>query len=141
MKRLVFSSIVALLAGCGQDSSVHFTAQPTCTTRLVEGGSLVSCPDGTETLIANGETGPQGPAGLPGAAGTVITPVQLCPNVSPTYASVFPEYAICLDGVLYGTYNGNTAYQYLAALPNGAYSSDGQGAACSFTITGCVISY
>lgn len=88
-----------------------------------------------------GETGERGSDGSNGQDAAPILPIQLCPNVAPTYASVFPEVALCISGHLYGTYNGNTSYQYLAMLPDGAYSSNGQGAACSFTISGCDLSY
>lgn len=109
--------------------------------------ALSSC---TGKTGSTGSQGPQGPVGAPGSAGVEgpkgqdgngIVPVQLCPGVAPVYPTVFPEYALCINGALYGTYNQNTAYQYLAQLPNGAYNSDGQGALCSFTITGCDITY
>lgn len=106
--------------------------------------SLASCRGEEGPAGKQGPTGPQGqtgPAGQTGAPAPKVNAVQLCPGVEPTYPTVFPEVAFCIDGVLYGTYNANTSYQYLAALPDGAYTSDGQGAPCSFTIAGCTVTY
>jgi hypothetical protein len=138
--------LVALLhTGCAKPRS-----SPTCRVSDASGGALIQCPDGSSEFVSDGargeqgqqgNQGPQGNAGANGQDATPVVPVQLCPNVTPTYASVFPEYALCISGHLYGTYNQKTSYQYLAELPDGAYSSDGQGAACSFTITGCTIAY
>jgi hypothetical protein len=110
-------------------------------------GLVCACtgkPGQTGSQGPQGPVGPSGPSGVEGpkgADGSSIVPVQFCPNVQPVYPAVFPEFALCINGALYGTYNQNTGYQYLALLPDGAYSSDGQGAACSFTITGCTVTY
>lgn len=115
-----------------------------CSVLQTPSGATVACTDGSYATLTNGSQGLQGERGAPGQNGTDATPitiVQLCPNVVPTYAGVFPEVAVCLGGHLFGTYNGNTAYQYFSELPDGAYSSSGQGAACTFTLTGCEISY
>lgn len=146
---IVLGAVAFLASGCGQTDPTAFTKAPylSCTTENVPGGAVIACPDGSGALIANGAvggagpTGPQGVQGQPGTPGTKVVPIQLCPNVKPTYASVFPEFALCINGALYGTFNNNTSYQYLSELPNGVYSSNGQGAACSMTITGCLITY
>lgn len=152
MKMILVFLVVLLLSSCGKEYAQDYAKAPveTCSAVRLTIGSLITCPDGSATFIADGSkgdtgnrgaTGQQGAPGMPGSPGTVVTPIQLCPNVTPTYATVFPEVALCLGGNLYGTFNNNTSYQYLAELPDGAYSSNGQGAACSFTITGCVVSY
>lgn len=79
-----------------------------------------------------GIQGPGGPQGVPGTPGTVVTPIQLCAGVTPTYPSVFPEYALCLQGQLYGVYSANGGF--LAVLPPGVYGSNGINASCNFTI-------
>ena len=85
-----------------------------------------------------GSAGAQGIAGqngLDGAPGTQIDVVQFCPNSTPTYPSTFPEYGLCIEGKLYGVYSANGGF--LAELPDGTYSSNAVGSACTFTIRGC----
>lgn len=141
---LVFIVLSLVTTGCGETYSYTPAPQEQCHVTSIAAGARITCPDGSGAIVANGAVGgvgPAGPSGPQGPVGTVIVPVQLCPNVAPIYASIFPEYALCIDGALYGTYNQNTSYQYLAELPDGTYSSNGQGAACSLTITGCVVTY
>lgn len=102
------------------------------------GGTLIVCTDGTTSLISNGlnglngARGPQGNPGVDGSSGTVMTPVQFCPNVKPTYPSAFPEVGFCLNGQIWGVYSANGGF--LSYLPNGTYSSNGVNASCNFTI-------
>lgn len=84
-----------------------------------------------------GQTGAQGAQGLAGADGTVITMVKLCPG-TPSH-TVFVEYAMCVNGQLYGVYSANSGF--LALLSDGAYTSDGIGADCSLAISGCNVSH
>ncbi len=79
-----------------------------------------------------GPQGPTGPQGTPGAPGTLITPEQLCPGAGPSYPSTFPEYALCINGQLYGVYSANGGF--LALLPPGEYTSAGINASCTFAI-------
>lgn len=143
----VYVLLLALASACSKDRLQAGPMGPIgspglpCTVKQTVGGADINCPDGTNAFVANGDQGPQGVQGLPGQDITPVVPVQLCPNVTPTYASVFPEFALCIAGHLYGSFNNNMSYQYFSELPDGAYTSSGQGAACSLTITGCTITY
>lgn len=72
-----------------------------------------------------GVAGPQGPTGAQGeqgVAGESPYIVQLCPNNPHAhYPDHFPELAFCLNGMLYGIYNGSI--DYLTELPPGNYRS------------------
>lgn len=84
-----------------------------------------------------GPQGPQGVAGPTGPASGFTGTVQLCPG-EPTYPSVFPEQALCINNELYGVYSINDGV--LVKLPPGRYSSNSVGSRCSFTILGnCVV--
>lgn len=83
-----------------------------------------------------GGVGPKGDSGEPGTDSNPITVVKLCPG-TPTYPSVFVEYAFCIEGKLYGTYSANGGFT--AYLPDGQYHSEGIGSRCDFTIEGCII--
>lgn len=84
-----------------------------------------------------GGTGPQGPTGAPGSNAAAVTIVQFCPGV-PSYPSVFIEIGFCLNGQVYGTYSANGGFSTL--LPPGAYTSNGIGSRCDFTLLpNCVI--
>ena len=89
---------------------------------------------------APGNTGPQGPSGPQGPAGVnapVVTTIKLCPS-TPIYPNVFVEYAICLQGNLYGVYSANGGF--LALLPPGNYQSNGIGSSCNFSVAAnCVV--
>lgn len=104
---------------------------------------LNSCAPKTTTEVRGtpgitGATGGQGANGHDGEDATPVTVVQLCPGHS-TYPSVFLEYAICLQGQLYGVYSSNGGF--LALLPPGTYSSNAIGSACTLTIgTNCEVS-
>lgn len=85
-----------------------------------------------------GPQGVQGPTGPTGEDGTVITPVQFCNGVVPSYPSTFPESGLCINGQVYGVYSANDGF--LALLPPGTYNSNAVGSACTFTIlANCVI--
>lgn len=86
---------------------------------------------------STGPAGDQGVQGPAGADGTVITMVKLCPG-TPSH-SVFVEYAMCINGNLYGVYSANGGF--LALLSNGSYTSDGIGADCCLTINGCTVAH
>lgn len=79
-----------------------------------------------------GNPGVVGATGAMGASGSSVTPVQLCSTCTPAYPSTFPEYAVCLQGTLYGVYSANGGF--LAAISPGTYSSDGINCACTFTV-------
>jgi hypothetical protein len=101
----------------------------TCTTSTIApgtplalGGAMISCPDGTTSLISNG---------------TVITPIQFCPNPT-TYPTTFSEIAFCINGNLWGVYSQNGGF--LTEIIPGTYSSDGVNSSCTFTVQpNCII--
>lgn len=90
--------------------------------------------------LSCGQPGSQGPQGIPGtagptgASGTLITVVQFCPNVVPTYPTIFPESGICVDGILYAVYSANDGF--LTEVPPGLYTSNAIGSACTFLVSG-----
>ena len=137
----LYAVTIVVLFGCGSSDVTSTVKEESCTTSQSQLGTTISCPDGTTATVTNGTNGLQGAAGVAGAAGTVITVVQFCPGVTPSYPSTFPEVAFCIGGTLYGILNNNEAYQYLTSLPNGRYGSEGQGAPCSFNISGCNVTY
>lgn len=112
MKKLLI--VCTMLCGCGQGP---------------QGNPGVSGPAGQSII---------GPQGIAGTNGTTFTIVQFCKNPVTTYPNTFSEVAYCVNDVLYGVYSANDGF--LAALPNGNYTSDGINASCDFTINGCTIS-
>lgn len=87
-----------------------------------------------------GDTGGVGPQGAPGQSGTdaeSVTVVQLCSG-APTYGSVYPEVAFCIQGRLYATYSANGGFS--TYLSPGSYNSNAVGSSCSFAVLeGCEI--
>jgi hypothetical protein len=88
-----------------------------------------------------GETGPQGaigPAGTNGingangSNGTVITVVQFCPGVDPSYPSTFPEVGLCINNNIYAVYSANDGF--LTLITPGLYESNAVGSSCTFTV-------
>lgn len=99
------------------------------------GGSLVTCPDGTASVVLNGtpgSNGTNGTDGTNGTAGTVVTPMQFCSGFTQSYPNTFAESGLCINNELYGVYSANSGF--LALLPPGTYSSDGINSSCTFTI-------
>lgn len=151
----VFIVCLALLAGaCG--TPVTITSKP-CTVTAQVNGSLISCPDGTTSLVTNGlpgaagaagqdgtngtngvdgqqgtigPSGSEGPQGIPGQSG-VVTSVKLCSHLT-VYPSVFVEVGFCIDHKLYTVYS--THGGYMTELPPGNYSSNTVGSKCNFTV-------
>jgi len=81
---------------------------------------------------SNGTNGQDGAVGPKGADGTIITPIQFCPNVHPVYPSTFPEYGVCINGNIFAVYSANDGF--LALIPPGVYSSNAIGSSCTFTV-------
>ena len=80
-----------------------------------------------------------GPSASPDGSFSVDT-VQFCPGYEAVYPQVFPEDGICINGSLYAILDQSNGYDYLTALPAGAYTSEATGAACDFTVvSGCTI--
>lgn len=122
MKKLLILALV--LVGCGQgpvgasgsNGSSCTVSQISANDNLPDGGALISCADGTRSLIANG---------------TLITPVQFCPE-TPVYPSVFPEVGFVMHGKIYAVYSTNDGF--LTLLMPGRYTSNAVGSRCDFTI-------
>lgn len=93
------------------------------------GGSLITCGDGSSSLVLNGSNGVDGQAGYPG---TVLTPVQFCQGFQQSYPNVFAESGFLINGVMWGVYSDHGGF--MAELPPGTYSSNGINASCTFTI-------
>lgn len=98
------------------------------------GGSLISCLDGSQSLVLNGTNGSNGSNGT---SGTIVTPVKFCSGTS-SYPSTFPEYGFCLSGNLYAVYS--THGGFLTLIPPGVYDSNAVGSKCTFTVkANCVV--
>jgi len=112
-----------------------------CVAKAVTGGVELTCPGQDTQFIANGAegdagqmgaTGPKGSTGAAGQDATPVTMVALCggQQVSP---SAFAEYAMCIQGDLYGTYwDGHNAWT--TKLPPGNYSSTSTTLPCNLTV-------
>lgn len=131
MKYLI---LLLCLVGCGQGT--YYVPQ--------KGDSGPAGPagvDGAPGAKGNtGNTGPTGPQGPAGTPGTVITTVELCTGFVPSYPNVFPEYALCIGGNLWGVYSANGGF--LAELPPGTYNSNGINASCTLVVhSNCVVTH
>lgn len=89
------------------------------------GGSLIQCQDGTQSLVLNGTNGTNG---------TIIQPIQLCAtNPAGSYSSgTFPEVGFCIQNNLYGVYSTNGGF--MTEIFPGPWSSDGVNSSCNFTV-------
>lgn len=162
MKFLLYVFLILALVSCGKRvvtlqgtpglNGINGQNASPCTVESVSGGSLVTCPDGSKSIISNGsdgpigQVGPQGPIGFtgnPGTAGTngkdgtdatPVTAVKFCPGYTTTYPSTFPEYGLCIGGKLYANYwDGHNSW--LAEVVPGNYSSTSTSAPCNFIVT------
>lgn len=123
-----------ILEGQGPQGVPGANAAP-CNVSQQPQGALITCPDGSSSLVlngTNGAVGATGPAGQDGTPGTIITPIQFCSASQTSYPSTFTESGFCLNGQIYGVYSANGGF--LALLPPGQYSSNGINASCTFTI-------
>lgn len=148
MLAAVLGALIALgLSGCGSDVGTHVVTGPAgpqgqsgangsgCSVSLVSvsssfpnGGSLITCGDGSSTVVMNGKNGLNGQAGTPG---TVISTIKLC-GADNSYPNTFTEDAICINNTLYGVMSVNGGF--LTALPPGQYSSNGINSTCTFIV-------
>lgn len=116
---LILATIMGLLA-CAKTTTRYPTpGEPgtSCTVTVVAEGSLISCTDGTSSLVPNGEDG---------ADAVPVTVVTLC--VYTTGHKVHKKSALCIDNQLYTGHN--------VLIPVGTYRK-GQ---CSYTVQpNCVI--
>ena len=112
----------------------HDGTNASCTVKAIQGGSLISCSDGSSSLVLNGTNGTNGQNGTPGS---VIKPTTLCAEDKTVYPKVFAEVAFCIDGDLYAVYSENNGF--LSLIPNGSYTSNGHNSSCSFKVSGCKV--
>lgn len=147
MKTLIISLLICT-AGCGFQENRYGPqgvkgdqgipgddAQP-CSVSIISpniiapnGSSLISCPNGTSSLVLNGSNGSNGINGIPG---TVVTPIRFCVNSTPSYPGTFAENGFCIDHKLYAVYSANGGF--MAEIPPGVYSSNGINSSCTFTV-------
>ena len=100
------------------------------------GGSLIQCTDGTQSLVLNGTNGTNGSNGTPG---TLVTPIQFCPG-TPSYPSTFPEVGFCINNQIYAVYSANNGF--LTVVEPGTWSSNAIGSSCTFTVSAnCQVSH
>lgn len=165
MKKLLTVMILLTFVGCGRDGAdgqqgaqgipgpigstgpVGSTGAPGsngsgCSVTTVgdcpgasNGGSLIQCSDGSQSLVLNGTNGTNGAAGVAGTAGTpgtLVTSVQFCPG-TPSYPSTFPEVGFCISNVLYAVYSANDGF--LTVVEPGTWSSNAIGSSCTFTVS------
>lgn len=137
MKKLL---VVLLLMGCAGPKGATGPAGKSngCTVLTVavtlttpNGGTLLSCTDGTQALIFNGSNG---------TPGTLIGIVQLCPSQGvPTYGN-WPEVGFCINNVLYGLFQDNKGNLENTTLSSGSYNDLANNTTCHLVINGCSIS-
>lgn len=115
MKRLNLLLSVLVLFGCGQ-AGAPGTSCSVKTITTPAAGSLISCNDGTSSVVLSG---------------TVVQPVKFCHETA-SYPSTFPEYGFCIGNNLYAVYSLNDGF--LTLVPPGAYHSNAVGSVCNFTV-------
>lgn len=132
MKKLLLLLLLLIpIMHCGPQGSPYIQGPPgeqgpggySCTTSTIApgtplplGGAMISCPDGTTSLISNG---------------TIITPIQFCPG-TPSYPSTFVEYGFCINSQLWAVYSLNNGFMTL--IPPGEYYSNAVGSNCNFQV-------
>ena len=129
MKLLVVFGCLLLMA-CGQaqtgapgkDGSSCSVSAVAANTVLLNGGTLIQCTNGTSSLISNGS---------PGSPGTVVAPLQFCPD-TPSYPSTFIEVGFVISGSVYAVYSSNGGFMTL--IPPGRYTSNAINSRCDFTL-------
>lgn len=140
MNKLIL--IMLMLSGCGSSpygvvgpqGATGTTGQSgtSCTVTNVaigqpgapNGGSLISCPDGTSQVVLNGS---------PGTNGSSIAMIQFCPGYTTTYPAIFPEFGVCSSNNIYAVYYDKTN-AWLAEIAPGYYSSTSTNAPCNFMV-------
>lgn len=139
-EQLILLLTLITLAACGTVSGQRGLAGKPCTTTKTGRVVTIECPNSEPVTVIDGLAGELGPVGLPGiqgepgAAGSVIEPIQLCPTLGPpVYPTNFPEVGLCLDSKLYGVYDLDASHVFLGEIPPGAYSSTSP-QTCSFTV-------
>jgi hypothetical protein len=141
--RQALVALLLLVSGCGKTGPQGgpgpqgYTGPPgsSCAVTTISpslvapnGGSLLSCTDGSSSLVLNGTNGENG---------TSIIAVQFCAGAT-NYPNEFNEVGFCIDGSIYAVYSANDGF--LTEVVPGEYSSQGIGSSCNFSVEpGCVI--
>ena len=117
-------------------SSCSVTAVPASNV-APNGGSLIQCTDGSQSLVLNGtngvdgQNGHDGANGQDGSPGTLVRSVKFCTD-EPSYPTTFPEVGFCIDNQLYAVYSANGGF--LTRLEPGTWASNAVGSSCIFTV-------
>jgi hypothetical protein len=106
----------------GANGSSCSVSQVSASSAAPNGGSLIKCSDGTQSLIVNG---------VDGRNGTLVTPIQFCPG-TPSYPSTFPEVGFCIEGDIYAVYSANDGF--LTKIEPGTWESNAVGSRCNFHV-------
>lgn len=112
----------------GADGSSCSVSNIATSTVAPNGGSLLQCSNGTQSLVLNGTNGQNGSNGTPGS---LITPIQFCSG-TPSYPSTFPEVGFCINSQIYAVYSANGGF--LTIVQPGVWSSNAIGSSCTFTV-------
>jgi len=124
MKRIIIFTALFLWA-CDDHPTFSKPQVMTCEVQTVSQGSLISCPDGTSSLVTNGIDAQQ------------ITIVQFCQGTT-TYPTNFDEVGLCINNKIYAVYSANGGF--MVEVVPGVYSSNGINSSCTFTVApNCVI--
>ena len=116
----------------GSNGSSCSTSTVSANDAAPNGGALISCTDGSSSLLLNGTNGSDG------TAGTLVTAIQFCGSVTGSYPSTFPEIGFCINNNIYAVFSTNGGF--LTEVLPGTWSSDGINASCTFTVSaGCVV--
>jgi len=114
MKKLI---IMFLLCGCTIQEGNDGKNGSSCTVQSMTGGALISCTDGTESIITNGST-----------AYSVVALINPCNSTNP-----FTEELLRLgNGELMAHYS-NGSEQFLTLIPSGTYYTTDSNR-CMFTV-------
>lgn len=129
MKLHTKTLLILLMTGCGTNQAIITPVN--CSVELIDNGSIITCPDGSSTIISNGKDGEKGEVGQNGSS-TEIVSIKLCPYTD-NYPNVFPEYAVCIDNELFGVY-WDSKNAWLAKIIPGYYASTSTSAPCTFEV-------
>ena len=125
MKQFTLIAALLMLSACGPSAVFEKDGIPG-----KDGADGVNGTNGSNG--SNGTDGQDGLNGLNGADGTQIGVVVFCPGYAPVYPTVFPEVGMCINDKLYAVYSANGGF--LAPIPEGRYSSNAIGSACTFNV-------
>lgn len=120
--------LVLGMVACGRTELVQKPVP--CTTVQVASGVQINCPDGTNSFVSNGV---DGSPGIPGLNGDNVSMVQFCTGFATSYPSTFPEFGMCIQDKLYGTY-WDGINSWTSEIVPGTYMSTSTSAPCNFVV-------